>query len=212
MRNLDVRTLPVTDHRGDLCGVIGMKEVIDHGWVSWDRSAANQILISSIAVTNVRTVDWEDDIENAAHIMSEHRISTLPVTDGKELVGVLTEYDIIELISSCRERDQMYVQISGLPEEDKVFTDSLYDDISQEISKISKICHPDSLSIHVSTYNDDGNRKKYSLIGKLFADGRTYNAKAVDWDLAKANNELMKRIGSEVRDRKEHTVSIRKRK
>lgn len=212
MRKLDIRTLPVTDHSGRLCGVVGMKEVIDHGWGGGDKSASNQILVSSIAVTNVLTVDWEDDIEQAADIMAGRRISTLPVTDGDEIVGVLTEYDILELISSCRERDQLYVQISGLPDEDKVFTDSLYDDIGSEISKISKICHPDTLSIHVSVYNEDGNRRKYSLIGKMFADGRTYNAKAVDWDLTKANNDLMKKLTAEVKDRKDHTISIRKHK
>lgn len=145
MRNLDVRTLPVTDHQGKLCGVIGMKEVIEHGWAAENKTASNQILVSSIAVTNVLSIDWEDDMETAADIMASKGISTLPVTDGDDVIGVLTEYDIIELISSCRERDQLYVQISGLPDEDKVYTDTLYDDIAAEINKISKICHPDSL-------------------------------------------------------------------
>lgn len=64
----------------------------------------------------------------------------------------------------------------------------------------------------MSVYNEDGNRKKYSLTGKLFADGRTFNAKAVDWDLTKANNDLMKKLGAEIKDRKDHKVSLRKRK
>ena len=221
MRDLDIRTLPVTDHTGKLCGVVGMKEIIEHGWKAGDKSAgigamagnpANQIPVSSVAVTNVLTIDWDDGMEAAAEIMASKKISTLPVTDGDDLIGVLTEYDIIELLSACRERDQLYVQISGLDEDDKVYTDTMYDDIGAEISKINKIVKPDSLTIHVTRYNESGDRKKYSLIGKLFAAGRTYNAKVVGWDLVSVNNELMKKLTDEVKDRKDITVDIRKRK
>ena len=221
MREMDIRTLPVKDHAGKLCGVVGMKEVIDNGWKSGDKSAgigalsknpANQIPVESVAVTSVLTVDWEDNMEEAVDVMSSKKISTLPVTDGDELIGVLTEYDIIELISACRERDQLYVQISGLADEEKIYTDSMYDDIAAEITKISKISKPDSLTIHVSRYNEDGDRKKYSLTGKLFSNGRTYNAKAVGWDLVTVNNELIKKISEDVKDRKDYIKDTRKRK
>ena len=221
MRDLDIRTLPVTDSADRLIGVVGMKEVIEHGWSTGDRSAgigamskspANQIPVSSVAVTNVLTVDWEDDMEVAADIMSTKKISTLPVTDGNELIGVLTEYDIIELISACREREQLYVQISGLTDEEKVYTDAMYDDISVEITKICKICKPDSLSIHVSRYNEEGDRKKYSLIGKLFANGITYNSKVIGWDLIQANKDLMKKLTEDVNQRKEIIKDARRRK
>ncbi len=221
MREMDIRTLPVVDSADRLVGVVGMKEVIEHGWKSGDRSAgigamsknpANQIPVSSVAVTHVLTVDWEDDMDVAADIMSTKKISTLPVTDGNELIGVLTEYDIIELISACRERDQLYVQISGLTEEEKVFTDAMYDDIGAEITKISKICRPDSLSIHVTRYNEDGDKKKYSLIGKLFANGITYNAKAIGWDLIQVNKDLMKKMSEDVNTRKEIIKDNRRRK
>lgn len=221
MRDLDIRTLPVVDHVGKICGVVGMQEVIDHNWKSGDRSAgigaiakdpSNQIPVSSVAVTHAFTVDWEDDMEDAADIMASKKISTLPVTDGDELIGVLTEYDIIELISACRERDQLYVQISGLEDDDKIYTDTMYDDISVAMSKISKICKPDSLNIHVTRYNEAGDRKKYSLIAKLFANGRTYNAKEIGWDLVQVNNALVNKLGDEVRERKDYIKDSRKRK
>ena len=151
-------------------------------------------------------------MEVAADIMSTKKISTLPVTDGNELIGVLTEYDIIELISACREREQLYVQISGLTDEEKVYTDAMYDDISVEITKICKICKPDSLSIHVSRYNEEGDRKKYSLIGKLFANGITYNSKVIGWDLIQANKDLMKKLTEDVNQRKEIIKDARRRK
>lgn len=219
MRDLDIRTLPVVDSAGKLNGVVGMKEVIDNGWKAGEKSIgalskapSSQIPVSSVSVTSVLTINWEDSMEAASDIMSSKKISTLPVLDDGELVGVLTEYDIIELMSSCRERDQLYVQISGLEDDDKIYADAMYDDIANEMSKIAKIYRPESLTIHVTRYNEGGDKKKYSLIGKLFVDGRVVNAKVVGWDLVQTNNDLIKKIGDEVKDIKDSNVTFRKRK
>ena len=167
--------------------------------------------MESVAVTNVMTVDWEDDMESAADVMASKKISTLPVMDGDEMVGILTEYDIIEMISACRERDQLYVQISGLDEEDKIYADAMYSDIAAEMAKISKIHRPESLTIHVTRYNESGDKKKYSLIGKLFVNGRTFNAKEIGWDIVQTNNDLVKKLGDLVKDQKDNHVSRRKK-
>ena len=218
MRRLDIRTMPVIDSAGALVGVVGMREVIDNGWKAGERSVAGiskspstQIPVESVAVTNVMTVDWEDDMESAADVMASKKISTLPVMDGDEMVGILTEYDIIEMISACRERDQLYVQISGLDEEDKIYADAMYSDIAAEMAKISKIHRPESLTIHVTRYNESGDKKKYSLIGKLFVNGRTFNAKEIGWDIVQTNNDLVKKLGDLVKDQKDNHVSRRKK-
>ncbi|MDC7950969.1 CBS domain-containing protein [Methanomassiliicoccaceae archaeon COG_1] len=219
MRDLDIRTLPVIDSAGRLAGVVGMREVIDNGWKqgirsigTLSKSPSSQIPVESVAVTAVLSCDWEDRLDVAVDIMAEKGISTLPVMDSDELVGILTEFDIIELISACRERDQLYVQISGLGEEDKIYADPMYSDIAAEVEKISKIYKPESLTIHVARYNESGERKKYSLVGKLFVDGRVVNAKEVGWDLVQVNKDLVKRLSDEVKDIKDSHVSFRKRK
>ncbi|MFA6805277.1 MAG: CBS domain-containing protein [Candidatus Methanomethylophilaceae archaeon] len=219
MRRLDIRTIPIMDNADKLVGIVGMKEIIDNFWkdeskMLGDISKNNkaQITVESVCTTNVATIEWDDNIDDAAAMMIEHGFSTVPVMDGDETVGILTEYDVIELISSCREREALFVQISGLDDEDKIFTDAMYADIEEEIKKISKIYKPESLVIHVSRYNEDGDRKKYSLTGKMFIDGMTVNAKVVDWDLVKANNDLIKKITALVMDLKDSRVTFRKRK
>jgi CBS domain-containing protein len=216
MRRLDIRTMPVVNSAGKLVGVVGMNEVIENGWKPGERNkgvneAKTQTPVQSVAVTAVVTVDWEDDMSAAADIMAEKHISTLPVTDRDEMVGILTEYDIIELISACREREQLYVQISGLDDEDKIYAEAMYDDIGKEMAKVSKIYKPESLTIHVTRYNESGDRKKYSLIGKLFVSGRTYNSKAVGWDLVQTNKELVQALGGQVKSEKDSHVSRRKK-
>ncbi|MDR3282914.1 MAG: CBS domain-containing protein, partial [Candidatus Methanoplasma sp.] len=213
MRGLDIRTVPVVNDANVPVGIVGMKEIIENNWKNdakglGDLSKASKahITVESVCAGSVITLDWEDSLEDAAHLMNDKRVSTLPVLDGKELVGVITEYDIVQLISACRERDALFVQISGLDEEDKPYADSMYADIEAEVSKISKIYKPESLTIHVSRYNEEGDRKKYSLSAKFFINGWTITSKEVGWDLIKVNNDLIKKLGDTIVNRKDSSV------
>lgn len=219
MRRLDIRTIPVMDSADNLVGVVGMREIIDNFWKEGSKEFGDitkhskaQITIESVCTTHVETVAWDCDMDKAAALMEERRYSTMPVMDGKEMVGILTEYDIIELLSSCREREALFVQISGLDDEDKTYTAAMYKDIETEVVKISRIYKPESLTIHVARYNDEGERKKYSLSGKMFVNGMTFNAKTVDWDLVRANNDLIKKISDMILEKKDSRVTFRKRK
>lgn len=219
MRRLDVRTVPVTDSAGTPVGIVGMNEIIDNHWKTeaksfgdFQKSSKAQISISSVYASAVRTIEWDDTVETAASVMEEQGFSTLPVIDGKELVGIMTEFDIVELISASRERDSLFVQISGLDEEDKFYAEAMHADIESEMSKISKIYKPQSLTIHVARYNEDGDKKKYSLTGKLFINNTTISVKEVGWDLVKVNNDLMNKMSDQVTNMKDSNVTFRKRK
>ena len=219
MRKLDIMTVPVVNSGMVPVGVVGMKEIIDNHWKTdvksfgdFKKSSKAQISVESVYASAVRTIDWDDTLESAVSVMEERGFSTLPVVDGKELIGVLTEFDIVELISASRERDAMFVQISGLDDEDKFYADAMYADIEAEMTKVSKIYKPESLTIHISKYNEEGNKKKYSLTARLFIHGRVIDLKEVGWDLVKANSDLMKKMGQQVINLKEVKVSFRKRK
>ena len=157
-------------------------------------------------------MDWDDSIGNAVKMMSENKFSTLPVTENSELVGILTQFDIVELISICRERDYLFVQISGLDDADKPLAAALYDEIGNEIDKIKKMGIPEALYINVAKYNEKGDRSKYSVSAKLIFNGRTISVKQVDWDLIKTVSDLMKKITAMVVDLKDTTTTFRKRK
>lgn len=219
MRSLDIRTVPVVNSNMVPVGIVGMKEIIDTHWKTdsksfgdFKKSSKAQITIESVCTGAIRTVEWDDTVGTAVSVMEERGISTLPVVEGKELVGILTEYDIVELISACRERDALFVQISGLDEEDKFYADAMYADIEAEMARISKIYKPESLSIHIARYNEGGDRKKYSLTARLFIHGTVIDLKEVGWDLVKANNDLMKKMGHQVIGMKDSNVTFRKRK
>ena len=43
-----------------------------------------------------RSIGPKDPIGDAARLMSEHKIGCLPVVEGDELVGILTEADFVK--------------------------------------------------------------------------------------------------------------------
>lgn len=219
MRDLDIRTVPVVNNAGEPVGIVGMKEVIDNNWkddsktigdISGKKKAA--VTVESVCKSAVSTVDWDSSVGEAVKIMSDNKFSTLPVTENKELVGILTQFDIVELISICRERDYLFVQISGLDDADKPLAAALYDEIGNEINKIKKMGLPEALYINVAKYNEKGDRNKYSVSAKLIFNGRTISVKQVDWDLIKTVSDLMKKITAMVVDLKDTTTTFRKRK
>lgn len=221
MTGLDIRTVPVVDSAGRVVGIVGMNEVTEYfrksdaktiGDASGSKKERAAVPISTISATAPKTVNWDDDIGMAARIMIDNDISTLPVLEGDELVGILTQYDIVELISACREREVLYVQISGLDDDDKAYHDSIYDIIGKEVEKIAKISRPSSLTMHVAKYNEKGENNKYSITARLSTDSYNLSLKEVGWDLIRVVNDLMKRMTSEVVSAKETRRTYRRRK
>ena len=214
----DYRTLPVVGSDGKVSGVIGMKEIIDSNWKAsrtigdLQKVSAGSKIVENVATTSAVTVDWGDGLSDAAEIMVEKGFSSLPVVDAAGLVGIVTEFDITELISASRERESMYVQISGLEDDDKSAVDAIYEDIGNIVKKISKIYTPESMTMHVGRYNDDGDTAKYSVTGRLYINGKVISAKAVQWDLLDAVGEVLRNMEAAVIDMKDSVVSSRRRK
>lgn len=215
----DYRTIPVVNETNNVIGIVGMREIIDNNWKKenktigdLEKSARSQITVESIATTSAKTISWDADVAEAVDIMVENRFSTLPVLEGKDLVGIITEYDILELISACRERDMLFVQISGLEDDEKDYTDAIYADIEAMVNKVSKIYKPESFTMHVSRYNDVGGNPKYSISARLFINGTAIISKEVGWDLTKTAGDLISKMEDQVINMKDSKVTFRKRK
>jgi len=215
----DIRTLPVVDTSDRVVGVVGMREIIDNNWKKDNKtigdlakSSRSQITVESISTTSAKTIEWDSEVAEAVEIMVDNGFSTLPVLEGGTLVGIITEYDVLELISACRERDMLFVQISGLEDDEKDYTDAIYKDIENMVSKVSKIYKPESLNIHVSRYNEVGGNPKYSITARLYINGTGVMMKEVGYDLTKTMSDLMKKLEASVVDMKESKVSFRNRR
>ena len=215
----DIRTLPVVDTSDRVVGVVGMREIIDNNWKKDNKtigdlakSSRSQITVESISTTSAKTIEWDSEVAEAVEIMVDNGFSTLPVLESGTLGGIITEYDVLELISACRERDMLFVQISGLEDDEKDYTDAIYKDIENMVTKVSKIYKPESLNIHVSRYNEVGGNPKYSITARLFINGTGLMMKEVGYDLTKTMSDLIKKLEAAVIDMKESKVTFRNRR
>jgi CBS domain-containing protein len=65
---------------------------------SWQQHGARTMKVSDVMSRNLVTVMPGHSIRHAARIMLEHRISGVPVVDAGELVGMLTEGDLLRRV------------------------------------------------------------------------------------------------------------------
>ncbi len=220
MSVLDVRVLPVVDDNERIIGIVGIKDIALMNWHERDRQTFGEAAGEKISIdVNVGSVAVEPavvapptmELGEAAKIMQERRISTLPVVDGGRIMGIVTKYDLVELIASLRQRNMMYTQISGLRDDDRFIQDMMMKEIEQSMKKISPIVTPMLFDLHVGMYNDEGLKYKYSLHARLATDDRLFTASSVDWDLIRATADLMRTFERRVIEHKELKLEHRRK-
>jgi len=60
---------------------------------------AEKIPVQTVMTAKVVTVGKDADLHEAAHLLSEHKISGMPVVDyGQRVIGVISEADLLQLI------------------------------------------------------------------------------------------------------------------
>jgi CBS domain-containing membrane protein len=105
---LHVRHVPVIDDEHHVVGLVTHRDLLAAkisalAPLSDDERSSLQLLVpvSRVMRTEVWTVEPGALAINAARIMREHRIGCLPVIDGGKLVGILTEADLLALVTDA---------------------------------------------------------------------------------------------------------------
>jgi len=107
-----LRLLSVEENEGGLWlpSPFEIFEVPFRDLVKWERmhSSLNEITnkkVAGVMSRNLHEVEPNDSIEEAAGIMTRHRINRLPVVEGGRLVGIVTRGDIISGLGMRHEED-----------------------------------------------------------------------------------------------------------
>ncbi len=220
MKNLDVRALPVIDDMNKVVGIAGIKDIVQYNWGEKRRQDVGELIgenrpvkinVESVMVEPAVTIQPNTTLGEAANLMLEKKISTLPVVVDGTIKGLVTKYDLVELIASFKMGSMVMLQITGLGTEEGYSVDVMQADIQKSLSKIAKIQTPMLFSMHIARYSQEGMNYKYSLSGRLITTDKTYVAYAVDWDLGRATQQLMKHFERQVIERKDEQMTHRKR-
>ena len=104
MHREKIRRFPVVDEHGKLVGIVSEKDLLNASPSEATSLSVFEInyLLSKITVERVMTKDVitiDDDcpIEEAARIMADKKIGSLPVIRGGKLVGIITETDLFKV-------------------------------------------------------------------------------------------------------------------
>jgi len=105
MRDKQVRRLPVLDQEGNLIGIVSEKDLL-YASPSPATSLSiyemhyllSQLRIQELMTKDVITVTPDTLLEEAARIMVDNKIGGLPVTEGRKLLGIITQTDIFEVL------------------------------------------------------------------------------------------------------------------
>lgn len=214
MQVLNEKALPVVDGDGRIVGVIGMSEILRTLWSPkadspsrspkpprkvFDGRVPARINVGSVMTRSVVSVTPEDTLGNVARVMATKGLSTLFVVEDDRLVGVVDQSDMMEQLIGLRERDQVFVQISGLDVADPEVYDALYDLAGKGLRRINKMERPRVFNLHVASHEKDGLARKYSLRARLKTEGNMYYVSASDWDLYRSLSSLLESLERNVR-------------
>lgn len=99
-----IRFVPVEDEHGNLQGVITSRLLTRCLLKTLREPGDRAIVVADIMIDNPKVVTPDSSIMDAMKLMRKNKIGSLPVVQGKKLVGVITETDFLDITSSLLER------------------------------------------------------------------------------------------------------------
>ncbi|RLG39754.1 MAG: hypothetical protein DRO05_08085, partial [Thermoproteota archaeon] len=99
MERRGVTHLLVLNKEGKLVGVLTARDIMDGlGSYRFEKIRARRIYVSALMVEPPLIIEQNSDVRRAVNIMISHRVEVIPVVDDSEVVGVVSETDIIRLL------------------------------------------------------------------------------------------------------------------
>jgi CBS domain-containing protein len=100
MSDLDVGALPICGEDNRLKGMLTDRDIvvkaIAHG------KTPDQVKAGELGEGKPVTIGADDSVEEALQTMTDHKVRRLPVIDGHDLVGVVSQADIATNLSDER--------------------------------------------------------------------------------------------------------------
>ncbi len=126
LREKKVRRLPVVDAQGNLVGIVVEKDLLYASPSPATSLSVFEIhyLLSKLQVKDVMTkrvitVGEDCPLEEAARIMVDQKIGSLPVVRGRQVVGIITETDIFKTMAEALGGREQGVRVTILVGEAK---------------------------------------------------------------------------------------------
>lgn len=141
MERFNLRALPVVDDRGGLEGILSERDLL---------RAEPTASVQRIMTRDVVTIGEYAALEEAARVMVDHKVSSLPVMRQGKLVGMITETDLFETFMELLGAREKGLRLTMLVPEEKGMLASMTSEIARMDGNI--------LSLSTCTGEDPTNR------------------------------------------------------
>lgn len=105
MNEKNVRHVPIVDADGRLLGLVSHRDIVagsleleENLPVSEQQGLRRAQGVTEVMTSEPETVTSEEDLHAAGELMLENKFGCLPVVDGDQLVGILTESDFVRYV------------------------------------------------------------------------------------------------------------------
>lgn len=101
-----LRYVPVENGQGQLTGLITTRKMLRY-YTRRDRQNTKEsayVTVKDLMITEVETIAPNATMKDAMHLMRSKKLGCLPVVKGKELVGIITEMDFLQVSGRLLER------------------------------------------------------------------------------------------------------------
>jgi CBS domain-containing protein len=116
LANNNVTAAPVLDAQGELVGIVSEGDLLRAHVVSVPDpahpSAPGPVakIVSDVMTSDVVALPAEADLSVVADVMLTHRVHSVPIVDGSEVVGIVCRHDLLRLYVRTDDRVQWDVQ------------------------------------------------------------------------------------------------------
>lgn len=100
MRDLDVGALPICGNDERLKGMLTDRDIVVKCIA--DGGDPSSVTAGSLGEGKPVTIGADDDIREALEVMQQHQVRRVPVIDGHDLVGIISQADIARSLSASQ--------------------------------------------------------------------------------------------------------------
>jgi CBS domain-containing protein len=100
LRELDVGALPICGSDNRLKGMLTDRDIVVKCIA--DGGDPSIVTAGSLAAGKPVTIGADDDIREALQMMQDHQVRRLPVIDGHDLVGIISQADVALSLSATQ--------------------------------------------------------------------------------------------------------------
>ena len=109
MKKQRIRHIPVLDDQGSLAGLISERDLLaaqDSNIGGCDGITSSGVTLDRVMTRQLTTVDPNASVKTAAIYLQKHKFGCLPVVAENQLVGIVTDSDMIAVAINLLELQQ----------------------------------------------------------------------------------------------------------